>query len=181
MVALISNSGRYIVSIIDRKDNIYQPKCEIKGWLVNSEYNRFYSIWYTNLWHGVVEFSRASWDRKKNLIFSLWWILTVFSWRPRSCNTELPLHSIAILRSSCWRLTAISRRFHNVHCAFSALSRYSHTRRSNNCRMLRQRTYNRKQHRGIAMWSPRQLRAIVVRTPWNTYNTPYSGVDALAV
>ena len=44
------------------------------------------------------------------------------SWRPnndQSVATELTLHSIAFLRSSCGRLSGLSRRFHCVHCAFT--------------------------------------------------------------
>ena len=37
----------------------------------------------------------------------------------QSVATELTLRSIAFLRSSYWRLSALSRRFHCVHCGFT--------------------------------------------------------------
>ena len=65
----------------------------------------------------------ASWDRKKTLIF---FVKKGLSRRPDSDQgvaTELAWRSIAFLRSSCWRFSALSRRF---HCAFTMHALHFH-------------------------------------------------------
>ena len=69
------------------------------------------------------------WDRKKNLSFSWKWnivrrchcVLIAFSRRPRRCYGALTAFCRDPTWSSCWRLPAISRRFHRVHCDLTAL------------------------------------------------------------
>ena len=73
---------------------------------------------------------KAPRDRRKTLIFLMKkGPVTASLQRPYSdhgISSELAWRSIAYLRSSCWRFSALLRRFHGVHNACTALSWRSH-------------------------------------------------------
>ena len=87
---------------------------------------------HTSRFHGVatatpvtpggVSTALPPWERKKIMILFVKNCLSRRPYRDQGGATELSLRSIAFLRCSWWRFSAISRRF---HCAFTAHSRRS--------------------------------------------------------
>lgn len=74
----------------------------------------------------VVLISKTPWDRKKNMIFFIKMEMSRHPHCDQGVATELTWRFIAFLRSFCWRLLALLRRFHCLHCAFTALWRCFH-------------------------------------------------------